>query len=170
VEAIGVCACGCGQRTTRTKQCEGCYGAREYRRFVRGHWRRTLEPKAYGDAPRQPDGRRLTAHRLRAERALGHALPPAAIVHHADGSTRRDAPLVICQDEAYHKLLHRRMRIKALGGDPNLHRWCSLCQSLKRKASDFHRESQDAEGFAPFCRPCMLARRRAQYARGHASC
>jgi hypothetical protein len=53
-------------------------------------------------------------YRQRAERALGHPLPPNAIVHHhvygdLYGDAGRDV-LVICQDHAYHRLLHQRMR------------------------------------------------------------
>lgn len=74
------------------------------------------------------NGQWVRSHRLRAEMALGRPLPPKAIIHHADGSKRDDAPLVICQDHAYHMLLHRRMRVKALGGDPNRDVVCKICR------------------------------------------
>lgn len=77
------------------------------------------------------DGELQLVHRIRAELALGKPLPPDAVVHHADGSKNEHAPLVICQDESYHRLLHARMRIKAFGGDPNLDRVCHGCQTLK---------------------------------------
>jgi hypothetical protein len=39
-------------------------------------------------------GRRVAlAHRVRAEKALGHALPPGAIVHHADPAASTYASL-----------------------------------------------------------------------------
>jgi len=77
--------------------------------------RRRIGKRGY---PRKStNGEMVLAHRLRAERALGRPLPPGAVVHHADGSRSPDAPLVICQDQAYHLLLHRRMRVKAAGGD-----------------------------------------------------
>ncbi len=51
-------------------------------------------------------------HHVVAERALGHALPAGAVVHHVDEDTTNNAPnnLVICQDDNYHKLLHARKR------------------------------------------------------------
>jgi hypothetical protein len=70
-------------------------------------------------------------HRLRAERALGKPLPPNAIVHHADGSQRDDASLVICQDQAYHLLLHVRARVLRAGGNPNTDRICYTCKMVK---------------------------------------
>lgn len=50
-------------------------------------------------------------HLVLAERALGHALPKGTHVHHFNG-VRADNKrnLVICQDAAYHCLLHRRQR------------------------------------------------------------
>ena len=50
-----------------------------------------------------------------AEKALGKPLPKGAEIHHY-GKRDDNTKLVICQDQAYHKLLHRRMRaIKACG-------------------------------------------------------
>jgi hypothetical protein len=69
-------------------------------------------------------------HRLRAENALGRVLPVKAVVHHADGSLNPDAPLVICEDTAYHSLLHVRMKVVAAGGNPNTQRACSMCKKL----------------------------------------
>lgn len=58
------------------------------------------------------DGRRVYEHVLVAERALGKTLPRGAKVHHVNGirSDNRPENLVICPNEAYHKLLHKRMR------------------------------------------------------------
>lgn len=75
------------------------------------------------------EGERI--HRIRAEAALGKPLPAQAVVHHADGSKRADAQLVICQDNAYHLLLHARMRVVKAGGNPNTDRVCSRCNQAK---------------------------------------
>ncbi len=41
--------------------------------------------------------------RQRAERALGHPLKPSQPIHH-----HSPTQLVICESQAYHKLLHKR--------------------------------------------------------------
>lgn len=57
------------------------------------------------------DGKRVYEHVWLAEKALGKPLPEKAVVHHmneqpADNYTPFN--LVICPDQAYHLLLHRR--------------------------------------------------------------
>ncbi len=162
------CECGCGAFTTRVKQREGEYHAGDYRRFVRGHYRRLWPTKGYAEAAKQDGGRRIQVHRLRAERALGRPLPLDAVVHHADGSKRADAPLVICPDEAYHRLLHRRMAILRAGGNPNTDRICGKCRQAK-PLSDFNRDRSNRYGVYAVCRLCDAAQRRVRYARHHDS-
>jgi hypothetical protein len=67
-------------------------------------------------------------HIVEAESVLGEELPTNAIVHHADGNSLNNDNnnLVICQDHAYHMLLHQRMRAKKICGHANW-RKCKFC-------------------------------------------
>jgi hypothetical protein len=81
------------------------------------------------DHPRA--GRRSGAvleHIVIAEQALGHYLMAPAQVHHIDENPLNNDPsnLVICQDQAYHKLLHRRMDALRATGNPNA-LTCNVC-------------------------------------------
>lgn len=96
-------------------------------------------------------------HHIIAERALGRPLPRGAQVHHFDENKRNNANanLVICQDNAYHKLLHVRQRVKAAGGNPNTDRICSACESVLPK-TQFNRATRvKSEGLQRICRPCQ---------------
>lgn len=65
-------------------------------------------------------------HILRAEKALGKPLPPGVEIHHLNGS-RDSGPLVICQDRAYHKLLHLREKTLRACGHATWAK-CWICQ------------------------------------------
>jgi hypothetical protein len=132
---IKLCECGCGQPAPIAKQ------SLKKKGWVKGQPLRVI---ARHGRPRKPvtiRPRKLThegqpyvsLYRIRAERALGHPLPNGAVVHHVDEDPWNDnARLVICQDAAYHRLLHRRMRVKAAGGNPNTDAMCSRCQKPKQ--------------------------------------
>jgi hypothetical protein len=76
--------------------------------------------------------RKVGAHVAVAEEALGKPLPKGAIVHHVDGDRHNNDPrnLVVCQDRAYHNLIHRRERAMQACGDPNALR-CQVCGSYR---------------------------------------
>lgn len=105
-------------------------------------------------------------HVFVAERALGHALPKGAEVHHVDGDKRNSANrnLVICQDHAYHRLLHRRARVKAFGGNPNTDHICTSCKQLVTPT-----DRSRIYGKRCVCRPCFNRMRRAWRARKRAA-
>ena len=109
-------------------------------------------------------GRKATIYRHRAEAALGKPLPPGTQVHHADGSRNDDAPLVICQDFAYHQLLHIRMRVVRAGGNPNTERICAHCKQLKPLAA-FTRDNTRPSGLQRICQPCCDGLNRESYVR-----
>ena len=77
-----------------------------------------------------PDGSRqkLFCSRLVAEIARKDILPDRAIVHHINGDTLDDRPenLVVCEDNAYHHLLHQREGAYRSTGNAKA-RKCNLC-------------------------------------------
>jgi len=83
----------------------------------------------------------VLAHRLLAEKALGKMLPEKVQIHHYD-----KIQIVICQDDAYHKLLHRRTRALRACGHADW-RKCWVCQQysppgemiIKEKKAAYHR-------------------------------
>lgn len=59
------------------------------------------------------DGQRKYEHVVLAEKALGKTLPKGAVVHHMNSKpwdNHTPFNLVICPDQDYHMLLHRRMK------------------------------------------------------------
>lgn len=67
-------------------------------------------PRAHNQGGRR--GGYVFEHILVAEKALGKFLPAGAVVHHVNGDVLDNRPqnLVICQDQPYHLLIHRRAR------------------------------------------------------------
>ena len=151
-----VCECGCGmlapiQSSSHAKR---GYVKGEAARFVSGHNAKGKPVKSYRLT--RINGRLHPAHRMRAERALGKPLPVKSEVHHADGSRNENAQLVICEDRAYHQLLHVRMRIKASGGNPNTDAICTKCKSVKPR-TEFSFNRKRRLGIAVICRKCASA-------------
>ena len=155
-QRVGFCECGCGEETTiatRTNRAHGHVTGVPYR-FRPGHSQRNkLDIKGYRKGI---NGKGTHLHRMRAEHALGRQLPPKAVVHHADGSMADDAPLVICQNQAYHMLLHARMRVRAAGGNPNTDQICTRCKTLLPKTA-FGSCRSGRGGRDHRCRPCNAA-------------
>jgi hypothetical protein len=99
----------------------------------------------------------VLTHILVAESALGKPLPVGAEVHHVDEDTKNNRPsnLVICQDVAYHKLLHVRARIVRAGGNPNTDSICSTC-GLVKPLDQFNRANHHkAQRVQRSCRQCQ---------------
>lgn len=107
---------------------------------------------------------RKREHIVVAERAFGGPLPAGVIVHHhdEDKSNNANANLVICQDRAYHNLLHVRMRILAAGGDPDTQKICDDCLGVLGR-DEFGFDSGASDGLMRLCRPCKRASDKAFY-------
>jgi hypothetical protein len=125
----------------------GCNAAAKARGFCNPHYQKWL---AYGDpligGKRGPNGsgrirrdgyktfsikyEQKLEHVIVAEKALGHSLPEKAIVHHHDEKRANNDPqnLVICPDQKYHMLLHRRMRALDACGHADWVR-CRYCKT-----------------------------------------
>lgn len=155
------CGCGCGLEAgviTRSRPHLGMVKG-EPRRFAKGHGRRGVHAprvsavQSYRQVTVVPGTRSVTLHRMRAERALGKPLPVGAVVHHADGSRDDNAPLVICQNDSYHKLLHARMRVKSAGGNPDTDAVCGICRRAKSREL-FHVRSGQVFGVRDACISC----------------
>jgi len=167
-DSIKLCECGCGLPAPIATNSEPKKGrvAGQPSRFVKGHYRR---PWLRNEYPEGTDefGEKQRVHRIRAARALGKPLPLSAVVHHVDGTKRKDAQLVICQDQRYHCLLHVRTRVVRAGGNPNTHKFCQRCQLLK-PYSAFGMCRTHFDGLANYCKSCCADIRRERRLRlGH---
>jgi hypothetical protein len=106
---------------------------------------------------------RKLAHRAVVDRALGRELPRKHPVHHVDENKTNNAHcnLVVCENEAYHQLLHDRARTVRAGGRPSVERLCATCGILKPLA-DFGRRPRG--GYRGPCRECERAAWRRRHA------
>ncbi len=165
----GLCECGCGQATKISSQSNKSRGLvkGEPRRFVHGHnalrdhgsYRHLYRP----DHPKAtPDGS-VREHVFIAETVLGRLLPPGAQVHHVDHNRRNNAHsnLVVCESDAYHKLLHQRERVVKRGGNPNTQRLCWSCKELRLIAEMAHSKGV----LACICKRCKADGQAARYYR-----
>lgn len=112
---FGYCDCGCGETMHLTDK------RGRLRRFIKGHEGRGsrggsrimstgYEMSLKGDDHCSPKAGKTLRHIIIAEKALGKPLPQGSEIHHVN-SIRADngrGNLVICQDRAYHRLLHQR--------------------------------------------------------------
>lgn len=128
----GFCQCGCGRPTSIEKNRGARVPVGAPRLYARGHGQKTSgrpskkrERYALVSQRNHPRAHAnngvVLEHILVVERALGHALPPGACVHHVNHIRKDNRPenLVVCQDAAYHSLLHRRERAYLACGDAN---------------------------------------------------
>ena len=171
----GYCQCGCGQKTSMARQTDkergnvkGCPV-----KYLRGHapknkgrenhnWKggRYITPNGYVNIktaghPRANPGGYVFEHILVCERILGKHLPPGAVPHHINENKIDNRPenLVICQDRAYHNLLHQRTRALLSCGNASW-RKCPFCKTYddpnnlitsKGRKSAYHKECENVD-------------------------
>lgn len=115
--------------------------------------------------PRAKNNGYVLEHVLLAERALGRHLPEEHPVHHVneDGTDNHRGNLVICQDHAYHFLLHRRAKALRECGNPSF-RLCTFCQRYDDVVHmTGHRATKGGRERSFYHRACRAAHRRAEY-------
>jgi HNH endonuclease len=135
-----LCACGCGNRVKGHRQWGvGKIIWNKYfsQRCPKGKQVGTKDKVVAARGyiflymPDHPHARGLYVpeHAVIAETALGRILPGGAEVHHVDENRQNNANnnLVICQNRAYHMLLHQRTDALKACGDASF-RKCHLCQ------------------------------------------
>ncbi len=126
--------------------------------------RRLVRPRARGYVA--TGGRNtpfMLLHRARAEAVLGHPLPSSAPIHHPDRDvTNPSARLVICENAAYHALLHWRERIIGAGGNPNVEKPCSRCKAMKPFVEFNKNSTHLVDGLDYFCRSCIREKNEVQ--------
>lgn len=98
--------------------------------------------------------RYVPEHVLVAEGVLGRYLPAGAVVHHVNEQRADNRPinLVVCQNNAYHHLLHRRTRAFIACGRPSW-RKCPFCKRydspdnlIRHGGSRVHHACRNAAG------------------------
>lgn len=147
MDAVKICECGCGEPAAiaayTIKQRGHVKG--QPMRFARGHnpkreksssWKGGRLVKTNGYAcvlrPQHPlaDSKGYVyEHIVIAEKAYGGSLPLGVEVHHVNESKADNANtnLVICQNHAYHALLHYRAKALRETGNANL-KQCRVCK------------------------------------------
>lgn len=141
----GLCQCGCGMPAPLSKQTRRGYVRGGPQKYVLGHsprlrgqghgrWigGRRVDSSGYVEI-RQPGHHRgpngyVKEHVLVVEAVLGRRISGEHPIHHFDEDRTNNSPgnLVVCEDQAYHELLHRRMDALEGCGNPDALR-CSIC-------------------------------------------
>lgn len=152
---LGECACGCGGDTPPSKK-------KNPYKFIKGHhWRlikgpfhhawkggKTLYANGYyfvlaHGHPRANCRGYVREHILIIEKLLDKPLPPKAVIHH-----HTPDQLVACENQAYHMLLHQRMKAYKECGHANwlkcryCHQWDDPINMYihKKKRIGYHRK------------------------------
>ena len=161
----GYCQCGCGGKTNLAPQDLTRLGwiKGEPIQYILGHslnrgkgeyshnWKGgSHKNQGYNfiympGHPRACSSRRnyVREHIVVVERVLGKPLTLKAVIHHIDENRSNNHPsnLVICEDRAYHKLLHYRMRAFKACGHANWMK-CEYCHQYDAPGNMYVRKGR----------------------------
>jgi len=169
----GLCECGCGEKTTVANKTDRHANMIKGvpMRFRSGHhiknkhgeeapgWKGGTKRHSEGYLSiKNPSHQRASAegyvyeHLLIAESALAKPLPAGAVVHHVNRKRgdNSNGNLVICQDTAYHLLLHQRERAFRATGHANYRR-CYHCHEYDAPENLYLCASGNKKGYHRKC-------------------
>jgi hypothetical protein len=125
------------KRKTCGKECGGKWISLTRRGENNSFWKGGKTKDVYGyvlvrdESNKRPNNssHQIKEHVAIAENAMGKPLPFRAMVHHFNGikSDNRNSNLIVCENNAYHKLLHMRQKAFIATGDVNK-RKCKYCK------------------------------------------
>ena len=152
----GYCHCGCGKKTKLAPQTHSKYGwvKNKHLKFLQFHHIKLFKKnnKDLKYYPANKNNKRL--HVIAVEKAFGKAfgkaLPKISRIHHVNCDHRnfKNNNLVLCQDDAYHRLLHLRTTALLKSGNAN-NRHCVFCQQwddinnltqMKTRSTCYHKK------------------------------
>ena len=98
-------------------------------------------------------------HIVVAERVFGKPLPKDCVIHHVNGKKKPNINknLVICQDDSYHRFIHKRTRAYKASGNANFVK-CTICKKYDDPINLYIRP--DGIGYHRECRNQRTARYR----------
>jgi hypothetical protein len=147
----GYCQCGCGSKVGMYKQDRPLKGIIKgtFQRYLHGH--NTLmesNPFWKGGKAIRSDGYAMISignnchtfeHILMCEKVLGKSLPKGVVIHHVNEkrNDNHNGNFVICQNIAYHMILHKRIKALKISGHADWEK-CQFCGEYDDTSNIFH--------------------------------